>query len=450
MKIAVVSGSPKGKNSITLQSVRYLAKQFPNVQFEIHHVGQQIKQLENDEKMSLLMEKLIESHLILWVYPVYTFLAPYQLHRFIELLKAHPRAAELTGKWSSQLTTSKHFYDYTAHRYVEENAADMGLKVIRGLSADMDDLLSLKGQKELKGFWQFVQFEMGMEKPREKDNTKNQSQMKLNVSKLKIRQFDTVIVTSAEENDHELLAMIETFKSVYESPTRVVNIRELRIDGGCLGCFNCATDGKCIYKDGFDHILREQIQSASAIVYAATIKDHSLGSRFKLYDDRQFCNGHRTVNMGMPVAYILNGNYEKESNLKLVIEGRSEVGHQFLVGIATNESQDDEVTRAAIVKIAKTMNYALEHKMLLPQNFLGIGGMKIFRDLIYIMKGLMKADHRFYKAKGFYDFPQKKIGMRLKMQLIGGLMSLPSVKKKMKSQMNQAIIKPYQKVIDKN
>jgi multimeric flavodoxin WrbA len=448
LKIAVISGSPKGENSFTLQSVRYLAKQFPRNQFEIHHVGQQIKQLEKADKWSSLMDDLIQSDLILWVYPVYTFIAPYQLHRFIELLKAHPKANELAGKWSSQLTTSKHFFDFTAHRYVEDNATDLGLKVIRGFSADMDDLLSMKGQEELIGFWRFVLFEMGL--PDEGAVTTAQTGRQPDASKSRTKPFDTVILTSADGNDLVLLEMINTFRRIYPHPTRVINIRDLRIDGGCLGCFNCATDGKCVYKDGFDQVLRDKIQTTDALVYAATIKDHSLGSVFKLYDDRQFCNGHRTVNMGMPVGYLLAGNYSQETNLRLVIEGRNEVGHQFLAGVATSESQDEGIIQAAIGKMAKTMAYALEHNLLLPQNFLGIGGMKILRDLVYLAKGLMKADHRFYKANGFYDFPQNQIRMRLRMQLLGSVMALPSMKKNLKSKLNQAILKPYLKVIDKS
>ncbi len=155
------------------------------------------------------------------------------------------------------------------------------------------------------------------------------------------------------------------------------------------------------------------------------------------------------VNMGMPVGYLLNGNYSQETNLQLIIEGRSEVGHQFLTGVATNESQNDTITQADIEKLAKTVAYALENNMMLPQNFLGIGGLKIFRDLIYLMRGLMKADHRFYKTKGLYDFPQKRIWTQLKMKFLGTLISLPLVNKKKKLQMNQAIIKPYQKVIDR-
>jgi hypothetical protein len=34
--------------------------------------------------------------------------------------------------------------------------------------------------------------------------------------------------------------------------------------------------------------------------------------------------------------------------------------------------------------------------------------MKIFRDLIWQMQGMMKADHKFYKAHNQYDCPQKK------------------------------------------
>ena len=93
---------------------------------------------------------------MLFSYPVYTFIAPSQLHRFIELVKAS--GADLTGKMATQITTSKHFYDVTAHRYVEDNCHDLGLKVIRGLSADMDDLLSEKGQKDARDFFDFVLF----------------------------------------------------------------------------------------------------------------------------------------------------------------------------------------------------------------------------------------------------------------------------------------------------
>ena len=48
MNILVLNGSPKGKDSVTLQTVSYLQILYPAHNFEILHVGQRIKQLEKD------------------------------------------------------------------------------------------------------------------------------------------------------------------------------------------------------------------------------------------------------------------------------------------------------------------------------------------------------------------------------------------------------------------
>lgn len=48
MNILVLNGSPKGKNGITVQTAYYLQKLYPEHNFEILHVGQQIKKFEKD------------------------------------------------------------------------------------------------------------------------------------------------------------------------------------------------------------------------------------------------------------------------------------------------------------------------------------------------------------------------------------------------------------------
>ena len=190
--------------------------------------------------------------------------------------------------------------------------------------------------------------------------------------------------------------------------------------------------------------MRNTIQTADAFVYAFTISDHYTHSSFKCFDDRQFCNGHRTVTHGTPIAYLISGDYRYESNLRMIVEGRSEVGGNYLVGVATDEAD----TASQIQTLADGLVLALEKKLSRPANFYGVGGMKIFRDLIYVMRGLMKADHRFYKTHGIYDFPQKQRKRILQMQLVGALIAIPSVQKKMKGQMNSYIIGPYEKAVE--
>ena len=444
MNILVLNGSPKGKHSVTLQTVHYLALLFPEHTFDILHVGQTIKALEKD--FSKALSALEKADVLLFTYPVYTFLAPCQLHRFIELLKAS--AADLSGKYASQLTTSKHFYDITAHRYIQDNCDDLGLHYIKGLSADMDDLTSKKGQKEARDFFRYLcwSVEQGLAEP--KQNVPYRPQRKPVTAATATaceKAGDVVIVADLPEDDRQLQDMITRFQNRFSRKTRLVNIRQYPFRGGCLGCFHCAATGKCIYTDGFDDYLRNEIQTAEAIVYAFSIRDHSMGARFKMYDDRQFCNGHRTVTIGMPVGYLVSGDLSREQNLQTLMEARAQVGSNCLSGIATDETDPDK----SIDQLCARLEYALQEHYLPPQNFYGIGGMKIFRDLIWLMQGMMRADHKFYKAHKQYDFPQKQRGKMLAMYLVGAMMNSKKLKAKMGSAMTDGMLMPYQKVLDR-
>lgn len=444
MNILVLNGSPKGQYSVTLQTINYLQKLHPEHNFEVFHVGQRIKVLEKD--FAQAKEALEKAELLIFSYPVYTFIAPCQLHRFIELMKESGIAFE--GKYATQLSTSKHFYDVTAHRYIQDNCQDMKMKYIRGLSADMDDLLTEKGQKDAKDFFDYVCWSVAQDRyesiPASLPTAKHVP-VTVPEPKNEATVGDVVIVTDCEPDNQQLADMIARFRVVFPLKTRVVNIWEYPFRGGCLGCFNCAVSGKCIYTDGFDDFLRNSIQTAQAIVYAFTIKDHSMGALFKMYDDRQFCNGHRTVTMGMPFGYLVSGDYSKEFNLQMILEARAQVGGNFLTGVATDEMDPD----GEIDRLAANLTYALEHNYVPPQNFYGVGGMKVFRDLIWLMQGMMKADHKFYKAHGQYDFPQKKWGTMLKMYLVGALISSPKIKSKMGNKMNEGMLMPYKKLLEK-
>ena len=440
MKVLIVNGSPRGRYSVTLQSCLYLEKRFPQHDFEYLNVGAGIAGFEKD--MNGALKAMVSAELIIFSYPVYCFLVPSQLHRFVELLKEN--AAALSGKFVTQLSTSKHFFDVTSQRFMEDNFADMGMRIIPGLSADMEDLLSEQGRYELESF-----FDYALHCVEHKLYSKAQSatpaplpgyERSLSPVK-KLDGFDTVIVADLQAQDEALRDMIKDFDAAFPYRTRFVNLAEFNFKGGCLGCLNCAMTGKCVYKDGFDKLLSEQILSADAIVYAFNIKDHSMGSRFKMYDDRQFCNGHRTVSEGKPFAYICRGDIDREENLKTLINARAQVNHSFLAGIATDAK--------GIEGIAKRLSYALEKAYNPPRGFYGVGGMKIFRDLIWLMRGMMPEDHKFYKAHGMYDFPQKKRGRMLIMCLLGAIMRNRSIRRHIGNKFNEGMLAPYKKEIDK-
>ena len=445
MNILVINGSPAGEDSITLQTVEYINRLFPEHGYVHLNAGQQIKTFEND--FSKAETQIQNADLLIFCYPVYTFLAPAQLHRFIELIKE--RHVPLEGKYATQITTSKHFYDITAHEFIRENCLDLGLRYINGLSADMDDLLGEKGRSEAEEFFRHLVWsvENGRGETGKTGGGVSQELCRANVPEgpgPEKKEGRVAVVADLAGDDGALNDMIERFKAVCPYECSVVDIGEFPFAGGCLGCFSCASDGKCIYKDGFDTLLRDKIQTADATVYAFTVRDHSMGSRFKLFDDRQFCNGHRTVTMGKPVGYLINGRLIGEPNLRTLMEARSQVGGNYLAGTAVNETDPD----VEIDDLVKELGYAIENGYSQPANFYGVGGMKIFRDLIYQMQGLMREDHRFYKEHGFYDFPQKRRGRIVGMYLVGSLMNSKKLKKKMGGRMTKGMLRPYRKVVE--
>ena len=446
MKILFVNASPKGERSVTLQTARYISKRYPNAcEYSVLHAGARIEALDKD--FTEAENAINAADAIIFVYPVYTFIAPYQLHRFIELTKDSEVSCK--GKYCAQILTSKHFYDVTAMKYVEANALDLGMRYLGALSADMEDLRSEEGRYEAECFFERFLFDVAKGNYTEAPSHAPQAARPVYEPTLaeakKSDGKDVVVVTNATTDDVNLRNMIEDFANACAYPVRVVNVRKFPFKGGCLGCFNCAISGKCVYNDGFEEFLRNDVQRADAIVYAFTISDHYTHSSFKLFDDRQFCNGHRTVTAGKVTGYIISGEYSKEANLRMIVEARANVSGMYFAGVAGNEGN----TAKELAALAETVRFALDKGLRAPQNFYGVGGTKIFRDLVYTMQGIMQADHAFYKAHGVYDFPQKKRGTIFAMKFLGLLMRSTAVQKKMKGQMTKYMLMPYEKVLAK-
>ena len=444
MEILVINGSPKGDYSITLQSCIYLEKKYPDHKFTYLHAGKHIVRIEKDREEAFSMIRKAE--LLLFIYPVYTYLVPSQLHRFMEILKEEEGL--LNGKYVAQLSTSMHFYDVTAENFMKENLLDMGAVYLDGLCAGMSDMPTKEGQKALSAFFDHLLYQirhkLGQVRTERFSGFLPMSCSEaVPVDKLET-QKPVVLITDCAPEDKCLRSMIERFKNRMRLPVKEVNLREICIKGGCLGCLKCVVSEKCVYNDHFDEFLRNEIQTGRAMVVAFTIKDHSMGSLFKRYDDRQFCNGHRAVTAGMPMAYLVNGPLSEEANLSMVLHARPQNGGNILVGIASNETDPDR----EIDNLCKELLYAIKYQNKKPLNFYGVGGNKIFRDLVWEMRGLMKADHKFYKETGMYDFPQKQKGNTIAMYLVGLLMGSEAVRKKMGNKMEEGMLMPYKKALD--
>ncbi|MBK9713179.1 MAG: NAD(P)H-dependent oxidoreductase [Kouleothrix sp.] len=155
MKITVLNGSPKGDLSVTMQSVAYLAKLYPQHEFNVLHIAQRLKRLENDRAaFDKVIDQIRESDAVLWGFSLYILIVHAHYKRFIELIFERGAQAAFAGKYTAALSTSIHFFDHTAHNYIHAICDDLEMRFVDSFSQDMHDLLKEEGRQQLAQFGQ--------------------------------------------------------------------------------------------------------------------------------------------------------------------------------------------------------------------------------------------------------------------------------------------------------
>ena len=153
MKIVVLNGSPKGDISVTMQYVQFLQKKCPQHELKILNISQRIQVIEKDEKMFReIIDEVRQAEGVLWAFPLYFLLVHAHYKRFIELIFERGVEDAFQGKYTAALSTSIHFYDHTAHNYINAICDDLEMKYVGAFSADMYDLLEEEKRKELSLF----------------------------------------------------------------------------------------------------------------------------------------------------------------------------------------------------------------------------------------------------------------------------------------------------------
>jgi len=420
MKAIIINGSPKGDYSVTLQYARYMLKNSIS-EYEVLNIGKSISKYErNASELEKAADLIKNCDCVIWAFPIYTFLVPYQLLKFINLMIDNGFSSAFEGKYSCSVSTSKHFFDHTAHEYIRYVSQIMKMKFVDSYSADTDDLKLDKNRDILKNFGRKFLLAVENKIPvREKYYIENKEIQSLdfeerNLSgKKETMGKKVLILTDTVDENSNLINMIEVFRNHFKYETEIVNINDKKILGGCLGCLHCVFFYKCVYKDEYEDFYKNIILNTDILIYGITVKNGYFNPIWKKYFDRAFCNGHRTSRHGKSCAYILSGNVKNNPIVNEVIEGRAQVGGENLVGLVSDDENNISAIYDLLVNLASEVEYDVENHSVNPSMFPGIGGTKVFRDLIYSMRGIMKEDHKFYRKNKIYDFPQKDIKSHL-------------------------------------
>jgi multimeric flavodoxin WrbA len=457
MKITVLSGSPKGRQSVTLQYVAYLQKKFPDPEWKIHHVAQKIGVIEKREStFGEIIDGVRESDGVLWAFPLYYMLCPAQYKRFIELIRERDAADAFRGKYAAVLTTSVHFYDHTAHNYMRAICDDLDMRFAGSFSPHMEDLLKEEGRRRLRQFAEnlFHAMENDLYAARRFEPLVRPS---LSYTPGPVKETvdagdrKVMIVTDSMDPTSNLGRMIQRFQAALAGKAERIDLSEMNIRGGCIGCCRCALDNICIYegKDDFNEFHRTRLQPADVIVIAGSIVDRYLSSVWKRFFDRSFFMGHVPSLPGKQIGFLVSGPLRWLPNLTEILDAWGEFQQSNVVDMVTDECEDSAEIDARIHRLAVRLIHNTEKGYIPPPTFRSVAAKKLFRDMIWgKLRFVFQADHRYYKKHGFYDFPHRNIGQRIFNAVVTPLFRLPPVRREMKKRLVSRMVGHYRRAVE--
>ena len=456
MKIIVLNGSPKGDLSVTLQYVHFIQKKFPQHELKIIHISKNIKKIERDENaFQEIIDEVRSSDGVLWSFGLWILCVPAQYMRFIELISERGVEDAFKNKYAAVLTTSIHFFDHTAHNYMRAVCEDLNMKYAEALSPEMRDLAEERGREALiifaENFFEAIEKKTATSrlfKPLTFSDFVYQPSVP--EERIDTRGKKAVILTDAYDSDTNLGKMIDRFRQSYSNEIEVIDLNDIDIRGACLGCMRCGYDYNCVQKDGFTEFYNNRVRTADIIVFAGTVKGRYLSSKWKTFYDRAFFWNHTPSLVGKQMGYIISGPLSQNANLIQIIEASSTVRQDAIhVDMITDECENSAEIDAQLQSLAERLISYSVKGYIKPQNFLGVGGHKIFRDNIWgRLRMVWQADHRYFKKHGKYDFPQKDYKIRIMTAIMMLLTKIPKFRKKFYANLKKSPAERLNKFIE--
>ncbi|MBU1221788.1 NAD(P)H-dependent oxidoreductase [Myxococcota bacterium] len=449
MHITVLNGSPKGKNSVTLQYVRMVAKMFPEVEFEYYNVV--YKNLMKRSKKALT-DSLARTDLVLWSTPVYYLTVPGQLMAFEELVFSDRALGDaFSGKNASCLLTSIHFFDHTAMQHLQAVSERLGMNWFPGYSAEMEDLFKKPQLIRMKAFFKVLFSSIGAShtigrKFPDFDGTLPDFVLP-EKTPTGITDKNILIITDFLKEGTGTEKIVHWLEKNGGAGVKILNLSESKIAGGCTGCCICGYEGVCSYRDNFHLLFDDYISKADIIFMTGAISPTSyLSSMWKIFQDRCFYQGHKPVYAGKTVAFVLDGKLSLNNHLRELLEAYSDIGKIRLASITATDSRNFSEELIAVVERAHLMASEPDYETV---TFNKVAGMKLFRDFVYLISGFFRSDHKYYLKNGIYDFPQKNIKKRLINSAVGLALSIPFIRHQVNRQMIPKMVEPYKKAVEK-
>ncbi|OHD13356.1 MAG: hypothetical protein A2086_14620 [Spirochaetes bacterium GWD1_27_9] len=455
MKIAVLNGSPKDKElSISIKYIEFLQKKLPNYQYFILPISTDINKIEsNDSYFQSILKTIEDSDVVVWAYPVYFFMIPSQLKKFVELIFKKNKQNVFTGKYSTTITTSSMIFDYHAHNYIHSISEDLGMHYINGISFESIkyiDLLNKEYQMSFINFFvDFIQKAENKQSIPKKyfpiSNQINKIDLDIKIENINRNTNKNIVILTDNLENSNIEKMVNIFSSFIKYKIDIVNVNTINIKKECSGCLYCQEKSVCCIQDDVREIFEKKLPNADAIIFAFSIEYRHLTARWKALIDRSTFNAQLPLLKRKICGWLVSGNLRYHKDLSEFIEIFS--GAHFLncVGIVSDEYDNTEKIVELIQNLANDVEKNIENQPIKPFSSYAQTYHLLVREQIASLGAAKYALYKHFRKHKLLKFPYSRPLREIIFFNI--IFNLPFIKMIARKKLLNFLIKPYLKLL---
>lgn len=384
MKICVLACSPKGENSLGLQSAKFLQQFYPNDQFDIHLTN---KPDCPDE----VIQSAADSDLILIISSIFHLNIHGQMITMLDQLAAGLKAKlgdDINKKYFTYMTSSNFLYDVGAHKYVKHWASSENLNFLRLLSLKDESLLTETGREELYRWFAY---------------TKDTIELLRSGNVPKVTEPRKVSIL----NDNLPESSVKRVTSLYEErgcEVNVVNLSEYNIKP-CNACFACYSNRTCCMKDDMLTLMDKLGTGTDLLIHMGTMRYGMLSQQFKFFMDRHVQFGRAgTSDEFVRLSLVESDEDDVERNNSMMEfsqweEAINGIGRDYGAGAYFMRIKDQEID---ITRYVDDTILIMNNEMIGPRNVFSETLNTRFAELAHLLQFMVPLDYAHFKKDGYY------------------------------------------------
>ena len=405
MKICVLSCSPKGENSLGLQSAKFLQQFYPDDVFDIHFTST-VKC--SDE----VVNSACEADLVMILSSIFHLNIHGQMMSMLDELAAKLKAKlgdDINKKYFTYVTSSNFIYDIGAHKYVKHWARSEKLNFLRLLSLKDDSLLTEKGREELYRWFAY---------------TKETIEYLRSGATPKVTEKRKVSIL----NDLLPEASVRRVADLYEArgcEVDIVNLSEYEIKP-CNACFACYSNRVCCMKDDMEKLIDRLGTNTDLMINMGTLRYGMLSQKYKFFTDRHVQFGRAgTSDEFVRITFVESDEdpierMESMNEFSQWEDAITGVGRDYGAGTHFMRIGDEEID----------ISRQVDDTILIMNNEL-IGQRSVFSEclntrfaeLAHLLQFMVPIDYEHFKKDGYYKPMPINTNVRYVNDVKGGIAS---------------------------